>query len=93
MLSRPRNVVLCALVLSLVAGYFVTGHFLYEAPIGLDPSAFLLGDWIQRLVPGAGHAIAGPFWALASLAAVTGVSVWLVRGRSRAGSIRSAAAS
>lgn len=79
MLSRPRNAVLCALTLSLVAGYFVTGHFLYKAPIGLDPSAFLLGDWIQRLVPGAGHAIAGPFWALGSLAAVAGVSVWLVR--------------
>ena len=86
MLSRPRNAVLFALALSLLAGFFVTGHYLYKAPIGLDPSAFLLGDWIQVLVPGAGHAVAGPFWALASLIAVAGVSVWLVR-RAVAGGI------
>ena len=51
MLSRPRNAVLCALALALVAGYFVTGHYLYKAPIGLDASAFLAGEWIQSLWP------------------------------------------
>jgi hypothetical protein len=79
MLSRPRNAVLCALALSLVVGYFVIGHYLYKAPIGLDSSAFLLGDWIQSLVPSAQHAIAGPIWAIAALLAVMAVSVWLVR--------------
>src|SRR5262245_36697120 len=78
MLSRPRNAVLCALALSLAAGYFVTGHFLYEAPIGLDPSAFPLGEWIQWLRPNAQFAVAGPVWTLASLAAVAGFSVWWV---------------
>jgi uncharacterized protein len=79
MLSRPRNAVLCALALALVAGYFVTGHYLYKAPIGLDASAFLAGEWIQSLWPSAGHAIAGPVWALVSLAAIMAVAVWLVR--------------
>ena len=79
MLSRPRNALLFAIVLSLVAGFAVTGHYLYKAPIGLDPSAFLLGDWIQSLAPGAAHAIAGPVWALGSLVVVAGISVWLLR--------------
>jgi len=79
MLSRPRNAALCALALSLVVGYFVIGHYLYKAPIGLDSSAFLLGNWIQSLAPSAQHAIAGPIWALAALFAVIAVSVWLVR--------------
>jgi predicted aldo/keto reductase-like oxidoreductase len=79
MLSRPRNAVLCALVLSLAVGYFVAGHYFYKAPIGLDPSAFWLGEWLQALAPGAGHAIAGVVWALGSLAAAAAVSVWLVR--------------
>ena len=79
MLSRPRNAVIFALGLSLAAGYFVTGHFLYEAPIGLDPSGFPLGEWIQSLAPHADFAIAGPVWVLGSLAAVAAISVWLVR--------------
>jgi aryl-alcohol dehydrogenase-like predicted oxidoreductase len=79
MLSRPRNAVLCASALSLAVGYFVAGHYFYKAPIGLDPSAFWLGEWLQALAPNAGHAIAGVVWALASLAAAAGVSVWLVR--------------
>ena len=33
---RPRNAVLCAFAFALAAGYFVTGHYLYQAPIGLD---------------------------------------------------------
>ena len=64
MFSRPRNAVLCALALSLASGYFVTGHFLYEALIGLDPSGFPLGEWIgewiQKLAPNAPFAVAGP---------------------------------
>jgi predicted aldo/keto reductase-like oxidoreductase len=85
-LSRPRNAVLCALAISLAAGYFVTGHFLYRAPIGLDPSAYPLGEWIQRLAPNAHFAIAGPFWAIASLFAAALLSLWLVR-RSLAGRV------
>jgi predicted aldo/keto reductase-like oxidoreductase len=89
MLSRPRNAVLFAIALSLVMGFAVTGHYLYKAPIGLDPSAFLLGDAIQSLAPGAGHAIAGPVWALASLVVVAAICVWLVR-RAQARSVDSA---
>ena len=78
MLSRPRNAALFALAIALVGGFFVTGHFLYKAPIGLDASAYLLGGWIQSLAPAAEHAIAGLVWALVSLAGVAGLSVWLV---------------
>jgi uncharacterized protein len=86
MQSRTGKALLGALVLSLGAGYFVTGHFLYTAPIGLDPSGFPLGAWIQSLVPGAKFAVAGPFWAMASLLVAAIASVWLVR-RSRAGRV------
>jgi hypothetical protein len=83
---RPRNAALCALVLSLAVGYCVTGYFLYRAPIGLDPSGFPLGEWIQALAPSAHFAIAGPFWAIASLLAAAIASVWLWR-RSLAGRV------
>jgi len=83
MLSRPRNAVLLAIAISLVAGFAVTGHYLYKAPIGLDSSAFLLGDSIQSLAPNAEHAIAGPIWALASLLAVAALCVWAL-GRATA---------
>jgi hypothetical protein len=86
MLSRPRNAVLGALALALVAGYFVTGHFLYRAPIGLDPSGFPAGEWIQSFAPGVKHAIAGVVWAGVSLLVVIGVSFWWVK-RAVAGSV------
>jgi hypothetical protein len=38
---------------ALVAGYAISGEYLYHAVIGLDASAFPAGEWVQRhLAPG-----------------------------------------
>ena len=84
MLSRPRHALLAALAIALVGGYFVTGHWLYKAPIGLDPSGFLAGEWIQSLAP-AKHAIAGLVWVVVSLLAIAAVAFWLVKRSVAAG--------
>ena len=86
MLSRPRNSVLIALAFALVAGYAVTGYWLYKAPIGLDASGFPAGEWIQSLAPRAEHAIGGIVWALGSLVAIAALAFWWVR-RAVAGSV------
>ena len=44
MLRTPRSAWLASLALALVGGYFVTGYFFYRAPIGLDSSAFPVGE-------------------------------------------------
>ena len=36
MFRSTRNAWLAGLVISLLAGYFLAGHYLYKAPIGLD---------------------------------------------------------
>src|SRR5262249_12473953 len=79
MLSRPRNALLCALAVALAGGYFVTGHFMYVAPIGLDATAFPLGEWIQGFFPGTQHAVAGLVWTLVSLLVIMALAVWLVK--------------
>jgi len=71
MLSRPRLVALIAIGLSLVAGYFIAGHWLYKSPIGLDPSAFLGG-------------ISG--WALAALSLLAAAGLSFVFARRAAAS-------
>lgn len=60
---RPRTAVLVSLLVGLAAGFFGFGHYLYQAAIGLDESAFPLGpwmDWIGRtFVPDIGMSAAG----------------------------------
>jgi len=52
------------MVVALVAGYAVSGHFLYHAVIGLDASAFPAGEWLQRTFgEGVPNAVAGMFLA------------------------------
>jgi len=47
-MPRPRHAAWIAIGLSLVAGYFTAGHWLYKAPVGFDPSAFPAGvsGWV-----------------------------------------------
>ena len=72
MFDRPRNTALACLLFAAVAGYFVTGHYLYKVPIGLDESAFLLGEPLQalamRVAPDLHNAASGAI-LLAALAA------------------------
>jgi predicted aldo/keto reductase-like oxidoreductase len=81
--DRTRIAVLGSLALALVVGSLVTGHLLNVAPVGLDPSAFLLGDSIQRLFqrvrPDQTRAVAGLVWILVSLLALGAIAFALVR--------------
>jgi len=76
-------------VAALVAGYAVSGEFLYHAVIGLDASAFPAGEWVQRtLAPDAEKAVGGVVAALVTLSMI-GLAggllfAWLRRSFSKA---------
>ncbi|MBY0401609.1 aldo/keto reductase [Myxococcota bacterium] len=85
--ARSRSLRAWAIVLvgALVAGYAISGEYLYHAVIGLDASAFPAGEWVQRtLAPAAPNAVGGAVAALVSLLVIslTGgfLFVWLRRG-------------
>ena len=50
MLRSPRNAWIAVLVFALVAGFLVTGHYLYQTPIGLYDTAFSLAGLLQTVV-------------------------------------------
>jgi aryl-alcohol dehydrogenase-like predicted oxidoreductase len=87
MLGKPRNAVIGGLVLALVAGYFVTGHYLSKAPIGLEAGAFLAGEALQKLAltfnPELKTAVSGMILAFLSALAIAGVVFFLVRAAVR----------
>jgi predicted aldo/keto reductase-like oxidoreductase len=57
----------------LLAGYFLFGALLYRVPVGLDASAFWLGETLQEWVPFE-HAVAGIIWlAAGALTLLVGV--------------------
>jgi predicted aldo/keto reductase-like oxidoreductase len=65
--STSRILAICV-TLSLVAGYAISGYFIYHAVIGLDASAFPAGEWIQhRFGPNASNAIGGLVLGVATL--------------------------
>jgi aryl-alcohol dehydrogenase-like predicted oxidoreductase len=84
---KPSRVILASLGFALVAGYFVTGHYLYKMPIGLDASGFLAGEWIQRMAlafaPDLKRALGGVVWLGVSLLAIAGVVFLVVRASVR----------
>jgi len=86
--SKPRYAVLASLLFALVAGYFVVGHYLYKLPVGLDPSAFLAGEALQRLAllvnPHLEHAVAGLVLLILSLLLIGVVAFLVVRAAVRA---------
>jgi len=59
-------------VVSLAVGYAVSGNLLYDSLVGLDPSHFPAGEWIQGLVgSGVTHAVGGIVGALVVLLVLT----------------------
>ena len=87
MFRKPRNAVIGCLVLALVAGYFVTGHYLYKAPIDLDAGAFLAGEALQKLAlavnPELTRVVSGLILAILSALAISLVVFFLVRAAVR----------
>ncbi len=65
-MQSPRRVSLASLGLSLLVGYFLLGALLYRLPVGLDASAFWLGETLQRLIPFE-RALAGIVWLAVGL--------------------------
>jgi hypothetical protein len=87
MKTRPGIVALGAVVASLLLGFMVSGHSLWNAAIGLDPSAFPAGELLQRiglvLFPNLQVAVGGLVIALGNLLALTIATFVLVRSSRR----------
>ena len=88
MKSRTGFVALVALLGSLVVGFFWSGYYAWRASIGLDPSAFPLGETLQKIggviFPSLDVALAGLVLALGMLLLLAGLTFWLVRRSRRA---------
>jgi predicted aldo/keto reductase-like oxidoreductase len=83
--SSSRLGLIVALV-ALVLGYFVSGQLLYDSAVGLDPSAFPAGEWIQKtLGSGVDNAIGGIVVGILSLLVVALVAFFVVRSHARRG--------
>ena len=74
---------LVCLILALVVGYTVLGHYGYQSFIGLDPSAFPAGQAMQdgasALLGDVPRTVAGVVWGFGSLLAVALVAFFWVR--------------
>jgi predicted aldo/keto reductase-like oxidoreductase len=83
---RPGILALAAIGASLVVGYLWSGHYAWQASIGLDPSAFPAGEIMQRigvaLFPGLDVAVAGLVLALGMIL-VLGIATFVLVRRSR----------
>ncbi len=76
--STSRKIGIVAIVAAL-AGYAISGNFLYRAVIGLDASAFPAGDWIQRtFAPDMSNAVGGVFLGLLTLGLIPIVAIVIV---------------
>ena len=88
MLRSPRIAWIAALVVALVAGYFVAGSLLYHAFIGLDASAWVAGEAIQRFAvardPELNNAVGGAVWLVVTLLAIAAFGFFVVRAAVRA---------
>jgi predicted aldo/keto reductase-like oxidoreductase len=88
MFRSPARIALAVLGIALVVGFGVSGAFLYQSFIGLDPSAFPLGPAIQKaaqaFAPELNRSVGGVVLAVASLLAVAVVGFFLVRSAVRA---------
>ncbi|MBW2383339.1 MAG: aldo/keto reductase [Deltaproteobacteria bacterium] len=83
MKSRPGLMALGAGIASIAIGFVVSGHYMWNAAIGLDPSAFPAGEFLQRiglmLFPNLDVAVGGLLLALLSLLGLAVISFFLVR--------------
>ncbi len=87
MRARTRLAVLLFLVFAAVVGFVVSGHFLYDASIGLDRSAFPLPDLTTeiglKIFPQFGMSLGALIWALGVLLLLAIVGFFVGRSTSR----------
>ena len=74
------------MLVALVAGYAISGNFLYHAVIGLDATAFPAGEWIQETFgPERSNAIAGIVLGLGTLALIPLIAIGFALSRTSGG--------
>jgi aryl-alcohol dehydrogenase-like predicted oxidoreductase len=85
--SKPRTAIIGSLVFALVAGYFVTGHYLNKLPVGLDPSGFIAGEALHSFVllfaPDLTRAMSGVALLVLSVLGIAAVGFFTVRAAVR----------
>jgi len=90
MKTRPGVVAAIAIGVSLVVGFVWSGHWAWQASIGLDPSAFPAGPLLQRIgvvfFPNAAVAVGGLVLAFGMILLLAIATFVLVR-RSRRGTV------
>jgi hypothetical protein len=84
-MKSTRSALLAGLALAVAGGWFVSGHYFYKFPIGLDASGFLLGRPIHGALravwPDLNGSVVGVIWLLLSLVAIGGITgLWVRRG-------------
>ena len=88
MKTRPGVVAAISIVVSLLIGFAWSGYYAYRASIGLDPTAFPLGELLQRiglvLLPNLDVALAGLVLAFGMLLLLAVVTFVVVRRSRRA---------
>jgi len=88
MFRSPARIALWVLCTALVVGFGVSGAYLYDSFIGLDPSAFPLGPAIQEIAlgisPELNRTVAGIVLSVGALLLVAIVGFVLVRSAVRA---------
>ncbi len=89
MKSGPGMWALLGVVLAVVVGFTLGADFMSRSAVGLDPSAFPAGEWMQRvgvvLFPSLNVAVGGLVLALGSVLVVAIASFFVVRSSRRAG--------
>jgi hypothetical protein len=64
------------MVAALIAGYAISGSFIYRTAIGLDASAFPAGEWLQRTFgAGMSNAVGGMLLGLGSIVGIVLIAV------------------
>ncbi|MBW2312973.1 MAG: aldo/keto reductase [Deltaproteobacteria bacterium] len=72
------------LVAAAVLGFFVSGTLLYDSAIGLAPSAFPMGETLQKLVPGANNAVGGLILGIGLILVITIAALFVMPRRIQA---------
>ena len=81
---KTRIAVLATILVALLAGLTFAGEWIYLSVLGLDPSAFPLGEWTQKLAPGASKAIGGVVAGFGTILLIAVAGFFVARGGLRA---------
>ena len=76
-----RTFVTVWIAVAALLGFFVSGSLLYDSFIGLAPSAFPMGETLQKLVPGAPNAVGGLILAIGLILVLVVAAIGIVPRR------------